>query len=433
MNNLNPAAIFNDFKSGKIDKSMAIDKFFSLLQNSGDDEEKIQVIESIIKNFLDEGVDVLKWVIKNVKSPYCLFNLYNFLEAEVSEEAKQLRQFMELIIGRGFLDRYDLIPKEAMALELLGRGLVWSQIISRKIEYKIQAPEWLSFYKIKKGYVVQINIDIDFFHEREIDSKYFKFFSGLKRLYLWECNLTDYSILTELTSLKVVGGEEPIIYDMSEIKGLEKLSKLQELDLSRNGISEIKNLEKLVSLRELNFSFNNIIEIKCLDTLVLLESLKLGSNNIDEIKGVCNLLNLRKLDLSNEASAYVKRYDWEIPYNPGNKNPKLKKIREEIEAHRKLAIKNKYTPFRHFITEIKGLRNLVNLEKLDLSGNQISAIRGLSKLKNLRILILSSNEISEINGIESLKNLEELHLFETHIPKAELNLFSKSVKFKVYA
>ena len=176
MSNLNPAAIFNDFRSGKIDKSGVIDNFFSILKQSDEDEIKIQVIDFIIKNFLDEGLDILKWVITNELSPNCLFELYNLLEACEGEDNMQLRQFMEISIGRGFLDKFDLIPKEAMALELLGRGIVWDQIISRKLDYKIQAPEWPSFYKIKKGFVEQIIIDIDFFHEPKIDSRYFKFF-----------------------------------------------------------------------------------------------------------------------------------------------------------------------------------------------------------------------------------------------------------------
>ncbi|MHA1932683.1 MAG: leucine-rich repeat domain-containing protein [Promethearchaeota archaeon] len=428
MNNLNPAAIFNDFRSGKIDKSMMSDKFFSILQHSNDDEVKIQVIEFVTKNFLDEGVDILKWVIKNVKSPNCLFTLYSLLEANLSEEAKQLRQYMEINIGRGFLDKYDLIPKEAMALELLGRSIVWNQIISREIEYNITAPDWPIYYKIKKGYVKQINIDYKIFHESEIDSKCLKLFSGLKKLCLWECNLNNFSTLTDLISLKINGGEQPQINDISEIKGLEKLTKLQELDLSHNGIYEIKNLENLVNLRKLDFSYNDIRKIKCLETLTLLESLKLGFNDIDEIIGISKLLNLRQLDLSNEAYAYVKR----LPYNPGNANLRLTRIREEIEEHRNLRIKTRYTPFRHFIKEIKGLSNLVNLEELDLSGNQISEIKGLSKIKNLKILNLSNNEICEIKCIESLRNLEELYLSDTYIPKAELNEFKKTIKFKVY-
>ena len=62
------------------------------------------------------------------------------------------------------------------------------------------------------------------------------------------------------------------------------------------------------------------------------------------------------------------------------------------------------------ITEIKGLENLKNLVHLDLCFNQISEIKGLENLNKLILLNLENNQISEINGLENLTHLNYLYL-----------------------
>jgi internalin A len=63
------------------------------------------------------------------------------------------------------------------------------------------------------------------------------------------------------------------ITDISEIKGLEKLAHLRELNLKNNDIKEIKGLDALTNLRELDLSANGIDEIKGLDNLNKLDHL----------------------------------------------------------------------------------------------------------------------------------------------------------------
>ena len=62
------------------------------------------------------------------------------------------------------------------------------------------------------------------------------------------------------------------------------------------------------------------------------------------------------------------------------------------------------------ITEIEGLDNLTNLEKLTLKSNNISEIKGLENLTNLKWLFLQNNPINEIKGLENLTNLKNLYL-----------------------
>lgn len=64
----------------------------------------------------------------------------------------------------------------------------------------------------------------------------------------------------------------------------------------------------------------------------------------------------------------------------------------------------------NYITEIKGLENLKNLVHLDLCFNQISEIKGLENLNKLILLNLENNQISEIKGLENLTHLNFLYL-----------------------
>ncbi len=87
------------------------------------------------------------------------------------------------------------------------------------------------------------------------------------------------------------------IRNISDIIGLEELTKLKELDLSQNQISEIKGLDNLNNLRVLLLGYNKVSEIKGLKYLNNLQHLGLMDNQISEIKGLENLKKLIELDL----------------------------------------------------------------------------------------------------------------------------------------
>lgn len=127
------------------------------------------------------------------------------------------------------------------------------------------------------------------------------------------------------------------ITSISEIKGLENLPALKELNLSNNHISEISGLDHLENLYNLNLSNNEITEIKGLNNLRNLMFLRLDFNSIQEIKGLDSLKRLMTLYLN------------------GNK-----------------------------INEIEGLDNLNNLNALYLAGNNITEVKGIENLHNLK-------------------------------------------------
>nr|AKC94919.1 putative actin-related protein [uncultured organism] len=155
------------------------------------------------------------------------------------------------------------------------------------------------------------------------------------------------------------------IEDILDIKGLQNLVNLRELDLSKNfKIRKIRGLENIRDLEKLNLQGTSITEIRGLGTLTNLRELNISENNvIREIKGLENLKNLEVLNLS-----------------------------------------------KNSLIEIDGLENLKNLKVLNLSRNSLTEIKGLDVLTNLRILNMRDNRIKEIKGLENLTNLEELFL-----------------------
>ena len=170
-----------------------------------------------------------------------------------------------------------------------------------------------------------------------------------------------------------IEGKKLVIYqnymeDITEIKGLENLSDLEELTIVYSRISEIKGLNHLINLKQLNLYHNFISELKGLEDLTNLTDIQLQENRIKELKGLDTLTNLTSLYL-----------------------------------------------FKNQIPEIKGLESLKNLRHLNLHSNRITVIKGLDALKNLDTLNLANNYIKEIQGLEDLAQLTQLSLHENQI------------------
>mmetsp|Transcript_35182 Transcript_35182/g.54987 ORF Transcript_35182/g.54987 Transcript_35182/m.54987 type:complete len:201 (-) Transcript_35182:280-882(-) len=67
------------------------------------------------------------------------------------------------------------------------------------------------------------------------------------------------------------------------------------------------------------------------------------------------------------------------------------------------------------IKKIENLSECVNLQELNLAGNDIEVIEGLDKLVNLRKLVLTTNKISALSGLQNCSSLEHLLVQENSI------------------
>ncbi|MFX0098787.1 MAG: leucine-rich repeat domain-containing protein [Candidatus Hodarchaeota archaeon] len=88
------------------------------------------------------------------------------------------------------------------------------------------------------------------------------------------------------------------VKEISEIKGLDKLTSLAELNLNKNLIEKIEDLSMIPDLESVILSNNVITEINNLDKLISLKELDLSGNQIEKIEGIENLKELKKLNLS---------------------------------------------------------------------------------------------------------------------------------------
>ncbi|WP_010677061.1 leucine-rich repeat domain-containing protein [Bacillus timonensis] len=162
---------------------------------------------------------------------------------------------------------------------------------------------------------------------------------------------SDLSILTALDASE---------RGITDLKGLEFATNLEELHLDSNAISSLKPLKGLTELTYLSLAENEIVDISPLKNLTNLEFLGLDGNEIVDIGVLSSFTNLSYLTLQ-----------------------------------------------RNKIKDITSLENL-NIEILDLSYNEISDISSLLKLENLLLVMLLKNPLDLTEGSRTLAIIHEL-------------------------
>jgi len=179
---------------------------------------------------------------------------------------------------------------------------------------------------------------------------------------------------------------------ITDIKGLDKLHHLEDLELGGNRISKIEGLDSLKNLRRLNLFSNKIKKIQGLDKLANLEKIDLDDNQITDIEGLDSLKNLRELSLRENKITIIKGL-------------------EGLKSLTSLDLSGNQ------IREFKGLEGS-SLTDLDLSYNQITNMQGLCNMKYLEELDLCGNRISEIEGLDGCPNLVYLNLEGNELPNS---------------
>ncbi|NVM54294.1 MAG: leucine-rich repeat domain-containing protein [Candidatus Helarchaeota archaeon] len=241
-------------------------------------------------------------------------------------------------------------------------------------------------------------------------------------------NIED--LISKITTLKVLDLKSPFDTIPSSFKNLKDLEilrlnscsiktisnlevflKLKELDLSSNQISEIEGLDNLINLEILNLEYNSIVEIKGLDNLINLKELALDFNKINEIKGLENLINLWNLRLGiNDIPKNLIKSISEHEMIEGYKF--VNYCQDKIIDQQKLS--NQFVMYQNKrfyvwngslllkgegitdINQIKGFRDISDIQILDLGSNEISEIKNLDHLTTLKKLSFQSNKITKI-------------------------------------
>ena len=106
----------------------------------------------------------------------------------------------------------------------------------------------------------------------------------------------------ELTKSDLEKVTELNLFDnqLTDVKGLEKLTQLKKLFLSNNQLTEVpKGLEKLTQLTDLWLTHNQLTDVKGLEKLTQLKGLDLNTNQLTSVQGLEKLTQLKILDLTN--------------------------------------------------------------------------------------------------------------------------------------
>jgi small GTP-binding protein len=120
----------------------------------------------------------------------------------------------------------------------------------------------------------------------------------LTGLNVYNAKLPDISFLEDevfrhLTHLQLGSNQ------LSDVRGLERLTGLTHLYLNNNQLSDVRGLERLTGLKKLHLYNNQLSDVRGLERLTGLEILYVDKNQIEDIAPLLNFENLKKLDLSN--------------------------------------------------------------------------------------------------------------------------------------
>lgn len=246
---------------------------------------------------------------------------------------------------------------------------------------------------------------------------YFSIFLLFSLLYCTKKQEVKEFSLAEISDLKIYDNLDSLPKNKNEV---------YRLDLSKKDLKEIPKLVcELSNLQELNLSANNLSDLKNIDKLEKLQILNIGMNNFDRFPNqIVKLKNLKVLDVwwndiktfpekfytSNtkiEAIDMTSMFEFDFSANL----PKIHRFKNLKQLNLgNNQIKNLNIKFEK-LTNLESF-GYIRQDKIDIK----NVILALSKCKKLKTIHLSVNHIKELpNEISLLVNLEELNLYENEL------------------
>jgi hypothetical protein len=241
--------------------------------------------------------------------------------------------------------------------------------------------------------------------------------------------LTDVKGLEKLTRCRVLYLNHN---QLTSVKGLEKLRQLKTLYLFDNNLTDLKSLEKLTQLKELRLDSNQLTNVKGLEKLTKLRELWLADNQLTDVKGLEKLTQLKTLYLMDNphlTKAQIDQLQKALPKCGIRSNPYLTKEESAkvIEAAIRKAAGN---PTRE-LTKV----DLEKVTSLYLGNNQLADVKGLEKLTQLEKLYLDNNQLTDVKGLEEFTKLRVLSLEDNPaLTKAQIAELQKELpRCKIYS
>ena len=291
-----PKRILDNFQNNNIDSNSALMLLISLIENSNDEETRVESIitleevgafnndiflflenllvsdssckvrnaasKLIKKIFSNNALGLIKWGINHETCHECLITLIEILAQINSQESKEILMCeIEKIMKNKFLDKDKQIDNNKFKKNL--------KKLFRKRNITDFTQDELA------------EIIINYLIISLLIKKFYSVFFELEEGLVVELDLSD-------VELEVRGWKAEFknnIEEIDEIEGLEKLKRLKRLDLSNNKIKNVKELVRLKNLSYLNLSKNKIDDEENLEHLKKMPNLRylnLVGNKISE-------------------------------------------------------------------------------------------------------------------------------------------------------
>ena len=166
-------------------------------------------------------------------------------------------------------------------------------------------------------------------------------------------------------------------FGIKSLAGLEHCKKVALINFAENQITDLKPLAGLPRLQSLDLSKNQVLSLAPLATNTALQYLELSFNKLKKLDAVAGLTNLATLLVAHNEIADV---------SPAFGLPKLHSL--HLDGNR--------------VNKLKGIAVLKRLDLLSANDNRISDLSPLAGLTDLRFLSLENNRLRDVQPLVAM-------------------------------
>lgn len=261
---------------------------------------------------------------------------------------------------------------------------------------------------------------------------------------------------------------------INTLSPLDKLSSLQELNLSGTRVSDLTPLANLFDLQSLNIAHTAVSKLEPVAGLTGLQNINFANTMVTDVEPLVKLPHLRSVRMDSTKIANIslmsniKRLD--ILYADGVESlpEQLNSLWDSIpdilviyqtdflkgwwqalprewkdvfstyevvgevptseQLHRVSSLKELDLSKVNTVNEIKPLSVLARLEILNISNMQLTDLSPLSKISRLKALNLSDTPVTDLSPLMSHKSLEELNCSNSPLSNIDLVSGFKNLK-----
>ena len=275
------------------------------------------------------------------------------------------------------------------------------ETFTRKEAAKIDKLEYTSYSKVKSlkgiGYLKNLEIlELDNSHEL----KSLKGIEELKKLKsLRMQDGVPAHDFWRLEGIHTLEGLDITNNNLTDLKGIEKLTQLQYLEAYDNKLKDVNELKHLKNLSYLLLDGNRLININALKNLTNLQEVDLSNNRLKSLKGVGNLKNLERLYVQgnrltdvDEVMQLKKLWFLDISRNRLRRLPELKKLKKLI-----VCIEGNYLTEKEIKKKVSYKiyeENRKKVQKDDINSQLLNAQIKLSSPSSVKKITEGTTEIS---------------------------------------